>query len=95
MLPLPIQLLLFMLAGWVSRHHQQTIEYLKAENTALREQLGERRVRFTVEQYHEEHNHQGIGNRLIREPHDPLRPTGPIECRERLGGLLRYYTRAA
>ena len=47
MLPLPIQFLLFMLAGWVNRHQQQAIEYLKAENTALREQISERRVRFT------------------------------------------------
>ena len=47
MLSLPIQLLLFMLAGWVNRQQQQTIEYLKAENTVLREQPGERRVRFT------------------------------------------------
>ena len=47
MLPLPIQFLLFMLAGWVSRHQQQMIEYLMAENTAFREQLGGKRIRFT------------------------------------------------
>lgn len=47
MLPLPIQFLLFMLAGWVGRHQQDAIEYLKAENTALREQLGGKRLRFT------------------------------------------------
>ena len=47
MLPLPIQVLLFMLAGWVSRHQQQMIEYLMAENAALREQLGGKRIRFT------------------------------------------------
>ena len=47
MLPLSIQFLLFMLAGWVGRHQQQTIDYLKAENTALREQVSGRRPRFT------------------------------------------------
>jgi putative transposase len=47
MMPLPIQVLLLMLVGWVSRQQQDVIEYLKAENEALREQLGGRRLRFT------------------------------------------------
>jgi len=47
MMPLPIQFLLLMLVGWVSRQQQDVIEYLKAENEALRERLGGRRLRFT------------------------------------------------
>lgn len=47
MVPLPIQFLLFLFAGWVSRHQQQMIEYLMAENAVFREQLGGKRVRFT------------------------------------------------
>jgi len=46
-MPLPIQFLLLMLVGWVSRQQQDVIEYLKAENEALRERLGGRRLRFT------------------------------------------------
>jgi hypothetical protein len=46
-MPLPIQFLLFVLVGWVSRQQQDVIEYLKAENRALREQLGGKRLRFT------------------------------------------------
>src|SRR5437016_5462175 len=46
-MPLPIQLLLFMLIGWVSRQQAEVIEYLKAENLALREKLGGKRIRFT------------------------------------------------
>ena len=46
-MPLPIHFLLFILVGWVSRQQQDVIEYLKAENTALREQLGGRRLRLT------------------------------------------------
>src|SRR5262245_8561828 len=46
-MPLPIQFLLFMLIGWVSRQQAAVIEYLKAENLALREKLGGRRLRFT------------------------------------------------
>ncbi len=45
--------------------------------------------------YHEERNHQGLENLLI-DPHcDVGNTTGIIECRERLGGLLRYYHRRA
>jgi hypothetical protein len=35
------------LAGWVNRHQQSVIEYLQAENRALREQLGPKRIRWT------------------------------------------------
>lgn len=54
-----------------------------------------RAVSEYVDHYHDERNHQGIGNRLVRPVRDSLRATGPIECRKRLGGLLSYYRRAA
>jgi hypothetical protein len=45
--------------------------------------------------YHTERNHQGLENRLI-EPDDIMESTaGAIECVQRLGGLLRFYGRAA
>ena len=47
MMPLPIQFLLFILVGWVHRQQQDVIEYLRAENRALLEQLGGKRLRFT------------------------------------------------
>ena len=46
-MPLPVQFLLYMLVGWVSRQQEEAIEYLKAENKALLEQLGGKRLRFT------------------------------------------------
>ena len=48
-----------------------------------------------VEHYHHERNHQGLANRLI-EPGDEVGKTLPeVRCRERLGGLLKYYHRDA
>ena len=45
--------------------------------------------------YQTERNHQGIGNRLL-EPLASVRSTDePIQCRERLGGMLNYYYREA
>jgi putative transposase len=42
-----LQFLLLMFAGWVNRHQQGVIEYLQAENQALREQIGKKRIRWT------------------------------------------------
>ena len=61
--------------------------------------FGERSLRKATSEYaahyHRERNHQGIDNRLI-EPGDSESPTrGTIECVQRLGGMLRFYHRAA
>ena len=40
----PHAMLLMMLAGWINRHQQDMIEYLKAENKILREKLGKKRL---------------------------------------------------
>ena len=45
--------------------------------------------------YHHERNHQGLGNRLIEPAPGSSSRTGEVRCRERLGGLLRYYYREA
>jgi putative transposase len=46
------------------------------------------------EHYHGERNHQGLGNKII-EPDFSSDGKGEVQCRERLGGLLRYYYRDA
>jgi hypothetical protein len=38
------------LAGWINRHQQDMIEYLKEENRIQRELLGSKRPRFSDEQ---------------------------------------------
>jgi transposase InsO family protein len=50
-----------------------------------------------VEHFHSERNHQGKGNALLFPSNDDRhgRRRGSIWCRERLGGLLRYYRSAA
>ena len=58
--------------------------------TPLRNALAE----FTSH-YHEERNHQPLKNRLIDPAGEISNSVGDIECRERLGGLLRYYHRRA
>jgi putative transposase len=62
--------------------------------------FGERALRHVLKEYaahyHFERNHQGIGNNLIFPLRDIEKDTGKsIECRERLGGLLKLYRRRA
>ena len=54
-------------------------------------------VRAYVAHYHLERNHQGLDNRLISGvPDSPCTEgDGRTLCRERLGGILRYYYREA
>ena len=61
--------------------------------------FGEHSLRETVHEfllhYHGERNHQGLGNKLIESGDEVGAIAGRIECRERLGGLLKYYHRNA
>jgi putative transposase len=54
-----------------------------------------RAVRQFLEHYHAERSHQGLGNRLINAGAEVGRRAGEMHCRERLGGVLRYYYRQA
>jgi len=43
----PFRFVLLAVAGWMNQRQLQVIEYLREENRVLREQLGDRRIRFT------------------------------------------------
>ena len=59
--------------------------------------FGERSLRRAlsnyVDHFHAERNHQGKGNILLFPLTTDRQCEGPVKCRERLGGLLRYYYR--
>jgi putative transposase len=62
--------------------------------------IGEKHVRYVINEYvehyyNEERPHQGLGNRRIIQPAEPMPTEGPVLCRERLGGLLKTYYRQA
>jgi transposase InsO family protein len=60
--------------------------------------LGEQHLRAAVraftDHFHEERPHQGLSNELIA-PKTALWGPGPLRCRERLGGVLKFYYRDA
>jgi putative transposase len=78
---------------------ERFVRSIKSECLAHVIPLSEGHLRRAVteytEHYHRERNHQGLGNELINRRADDYSGRGPVECRERLGGLLRHYRRAA
>jgi putative transposase len=61
--------------------------------------LGEASLKHAVREYmthyHAERNHQGMGNRLLKPGFATCRSHSAVRRRERLGGMLNYYHRAA
>ena len=72
---------------------------IKSECLELLVLFGETSLLRTVAAYlehnHGERNHQGLSNRLLAPDEHVGRDTGKVECREKIGGMLRYYYRAA
>ena len=77
--------------------HYQFVRSIREECLSRVIPLGERHLRWVVGEYvkhfHLERNHQGLGNELIEPVVVPGH--GRVACRQRLGGLLRYYYRRA
>src|SRR6185503_6671471 len=46
----PFSFLVVSIAGWLNQRQQQVVEYLVEENRVLREQIGNRRLRFSDNQ---------------------------------------------
>jgi len=64
----PFQFVVIVLAGWMNERQQNVIEYLREENRVLREQLGERRLRFTDDQRRRlAVRAKGLGRKLLAQ----------------------------
>ena len=72
---------------------------VKTECLNLLVLLGEEHLHKTITEfvthYHGERHHQGLDNELIIPDETASRIEGRVACRERLGGVLRYYYREA
>ena len=81
---------------WLNAYAERWIQSVKTEVLSHMILFGERSLRHALSEYiahyHADRPHQGKGN-IILFPSAQGEPDGnlPIECRERLGGLLKYY----
>jgi putative transposase len=85
----------------LNAHSERWVRSVKEECLSKLILFGDGSLRRVVSEYlqhyHQERNHQGKGNVLLFPASTPSNPglPGAIGCRERLGGLLKYYRRAA
>jgi transposase InsO family protein len=83
----------------LNAHIERYMRSMKSECLERMVFFGENSLRQAlaqfVEHYHAERNHQGLGNRLIEPSAEVGSVEGEVTCRNRLGGLLRYYYREA
>jgi putative transposase len=83
------------------RPRERWVRSIKEECLSKLILFGETSLRRVVSEYlkhdHRERNHQGKGNLLLfpASTSSPPGLPGAIGCRERLGGLLKYYHREA
>ena len=68
----PFQFVVIVLAVWINQRQQNVIEYLREENRVLREQRGERRLRFTDDQPRRlAVRAKGLGRKLLADSRCP------------------------
>jgi hypothetical protein len=84
----------------LNAYAKRWVRSIKEECLAKLILFGERSLQRVVsnylEHYHQERHHQGKNNRLLFPARvGEASSRGAIRCRERLGGLLKYYSRAA
>jgi transposase InsO family protein len=83
----------------LNAHCERFVRSIKEEALNRMVMVGAPALSYVIHQYlahyHAERNHQGLANQLIAAESGVGRHSGPVRRRERLGGLLRYYYRAA
>ena len=102
----PLSFLITTLAGWMNQHQGHLNAHAERFVLTIKESCLEQMILFGedalrnalhefVAHYHFERNHQGLSNRLIVAPTAEVQTAGRVQCKQRLGGLLNYYHRAA
>jgi transposase InsO family protein len=84
----------------LNAYAERWVRSVKEECLARLILFGEASLRHALTHYvahfHHERNHQGKGNVLLFPTvSQDVERQGPVQCRERLGGLLKYYAREA
>ena len=74
----------------MSRHQSVRSNLFATEPALLRRALNE-----YIDHHHFERNHQGEGNLLLFPSPDLLPKGKTVRCRNRIGGLLKFYSHVA
>jgi hypothetical protein len=80
-------------AGWPKQRFF-SIQPLQFLLTLLAGWINRRQLE-AIDYLHEERNHQGLKNRLLKSSNRPIHRGGRVERQERLGAMLNFYRREA
>ena len=87
------------LSAWANAFAERWVRSVKEECLNKLILFGERSLQRALAEFtahfHSERNHQGKANVLLFPTHASACRRRTVRCRERLGGLLRYCSRAA
>ena len=79
----------------LNAYAERFVRSIKSECLSRMIPLGENHLRVSIRafvaHYHLERNHQSLDNKLIFPVQESCKIEDSIRCRERLGGMLRYY----
>jgi transposase InsO family protein len=83
----------------LNSHAERFVLSIKSECLERMVLLGEKHLRAAIADdvvhYHRERTHQGLDNELIEPAAVAIIGEGPVRCRERQGGVLKFYYREA
>ena len=89
----PLRVIILSLAGWLNREQAEVLEYLRAENAVLRQQLGKRRLRLSADQCRRlAVLGKGLGRRLLRQWASIATPDTILAWHRRLIALKWTYS---
>ena len=95
-MPHVLQFLVLTVAGWVNRHQEDLIDYLREENRVLREQLGCRPLRLTDAQRRRlDVRGKKLRRRILTQVAGIVTPDTILHPRPRTQGSLTWRFRAS
>ena len=80
------------LNAYAERFGRTIKEYCLNRMLFFGEDMLRRSIREFIAHYHEERNHQALHNELLIKPPTIGDPHGRVRKRDRIGGLLNYYS---
>ena len=92
----PFRLLLISVAGWLGQQQRDAIDYLQEENRALREQLGNKRLRLSNDQRRRlAAKAKKLGWCILREVATIVTPVPPVNVKrsEKMGLRILHHLR--
>jgi putative transposase len=79
----PWQLLLFIIVGWINRHQQNVVEYLRIANLVLKEKLAKKRILLDDDRRRRlAVKGKGLGREALQQIATIVTPDALLRCKQ-------------